>query len=265
MFKSPGAIAFSIGNLDVHYYGIIMSLSMLIGILTILLIRKKYFKDILTDTVFDISLITIIWGVVGARIYYVLADYKYFIQHPIEIGAIWNGGISIQGAILGALIAGLYYTNKHKLNFLRYADLFVFGLVAGQIAGRWGNFFNSEAFGLPCTLPWKLYIPLSNRPVEYILNEYFHPAFLYESVLNIIVFIILFIMLNSLKNRKDGIIFFLYIILYSIVRILVETIRIDSVLNIGIFHIAHITSFIFIIIALTGVFFIYKKINKDTL
>ncbi len=265
MFKSPGAIAFSIGSIDVHYYGIIMAISMLIGILTILIIQKRFFKDIITDSIFDISLIVIIWGLIGARAYYVLADYKYFIQNPIEIGAVWHGGISIQGAIIGAVLAGLYYTKKHNLNFLRYADLFVFGLVSGQILGRWGNFFNSEAFGIPCNLPWKLFIPLASRPKDYIFYDYFHPAFLYESILSILTFLILLILISKLKNRKDGLIFFIYVILYSISRCLVETIRIDSVLNVGILHIAHITSFIFIIIAIIGVFIIYKNQNKDTL
>ena len=147
--------------------------------------------------------------------------------------------------------------------FLRYADLFSFGLVTGQIIGRWGNFFNSEAFGLPTNLPWKLYIPIFSRPIEYKMKEFFHPTFLYESLLNIIVFIILFILLTKLKNRKNGIIFFSYLILYSIVRLIVETIRIDSVLNFGILHIAHITSIVFIIISILGFIFLRHTSSEN--
>ncbi len=261
MFKSPGAIAYSFWNIDIHYYGIIMSLSMLAGIIAVLILQKRVFKEISQDNIYDLALNSIIWGLVGARLYFVLADYKFFIAHPIEIGAVWNGGISIQGAIIGAVLAGLWYTKKHNLSFLYCADLFTFGLVTGQIIGRWGNFFNSEAFGLPCDLPWKLYIPLASRPLDYINYNYFHPAFLYESVLSIFILIILLLVLKFYKQRKNGFIFFLYIMLYSAARIIVETIRIDSVLNIGVFHIAHITSLIFIIIAAICTGIIYKKQN----
>ena len=262
MFKSPGDIAFSIYNLDIHWYGIIMSLSMLAGILIILFIRKKYFKNISIDEICDISFLLIIIGLISARLYYVILDYEYFIRNPLEIPAIWNGGISIQGALIGGVIFGLFYAKKHQLNFLRYADLFSFGIITGQIVGRWGNFFNSEAFGFPTDLPWKLYIPFASRPLEFRNYEFFHPTFLYESILNLGILAILFIVLNKYNNRKDGLIFFLYIILYSIVRIVVETIRIDSVLNIGHIHIAHITAVILIIVSAFAIFLINKSKNS---
>ncbi len=259
MFKSPGSIAFSINGFDVHYYGFTLALAMFAGIMVILFIKNKYFKDISVDRICDISFMVIITGIFSSRLYYVIADYGYFLRHPFEIPAVWNGGLSIQGGIIGGVIMGLVYAKRTKINFLRYADLFAFGIVTGQAVGRWGNFFNSEAFGLPTNLPWKLFIPFASRPLEYRNYEFFHPAFLYESLLNLFIFLILFLVLRNYKNRKDGFIFFLYIILYSIARILVETIRIDSVLNIGIFHIAHITAGIFIASALTGIFLINKK------
>ena len=160
---------------------------------------------------------------------------------------------------MGGIIAGIFYVKKHKINFFKYADLFVFGLVTGQIIGRWGNFFNSEAFGLPCDLPWKLYIPYNSRPIEYRNYEFFHPAFLYESLLNIGIFIILYFILTKCKTKKDGVIFFIYIILYSIARILVETIRTDSVLNIYGIHAAHIACVIYIIVASIGLKYVIKN------
>ena len=99
MFKSPGHIAFSIASIDIHYYGIIMALSILIGLFVILLLRKKYFKEISVDSICDISFLAIIIGIICARLYYVILDYKYFMANPFEIPAIWNGGISIHGAI----------------------------------------------------------------------------------------------------------------------------------------------------------------------
>lgn len=256
MFKSPGHIAFSVFSLDIHWYGIIMSLSILFGLLVIFIINRRFFKEITTDTICDISFYLIISGLVSARLYYVLLDLPYFIRHPYEILAIWNGGISIQGAIIGGIFTLYIYIKDHKLNFLRIADLFSFGLITGQILGRWGNFFNSEAFGLPTNLPWKLYIPYTLRPLEYKTYEYFHPTFLYESILNIFVLLTMLLILKKQgEKRKNGIIFFSYIILYSLVRILVETIRTDSILNVGIIHIAHIAS---IILFIAGVFGLYK-------
>ena len=261
MFKSPGEIAFSIGNIDIYFYGIIMAFAIFMGILVILKIKKHFYPDISSDSIFDISFLLIICGIIGARLYYVFLDHKYFIKFPFEIPALWHGGISIQGAIIAGIIAGIIYVKKHNIDFFRYADLFVFGLVTGQILGRWGNFFNSEAFGLPTNLPWGVYIPYNNRPIEYKNYEFFHPAFLYESLLSIWIFIILYFILTKYKKRKDGLIFFYYIILYSIARILVESIRTDSVLNIYGFHIAHIVSVLFIIIALTVILtrYFYNK------
>lgn len=265
MFCSPASIAFSIYNIDIHWYGIIMSLSILFGLLGIIQIAKKYFQEISEDNICDISFLLIIVGLVSARIYYVLADWQYFYKHPFEIPAIWNGGISIQGAIIGCVIAFIYYSKKKNLNFFRYADLFVFGLVIGQIIGRWGNFFNSEAYGLPTNLPWKLYIPYSSRLIEYKSFEFFHPTFLYESISSILIFIILYLMLVKQKQRKNGIIFCSYIILYSIVRIIIEGIRIDSVLNICGIPIAQITSTLLILISIIGLYFILGKDKSNSL
>jgi phosphatidylglycerol:prolipoprotein diacylglycerol transferase len=261
MFKSPGDIALTIGSIDIYWYGIFMSLSILAGITVIFFTGKKYYKDISFDTICDLSFELILAGIVFARLYYVVMDYKYFLKYPFEIPAVWNGGISIQGAIIGGIIIGYIYVKQYKLSFLRLADLFSFGLVTGQIIGRWGNFFNSEAFGYPTQLPWKLYIPYSSRPLEYKAQEFFHPAFLYESLLNVGVLLILFLLLTKVKNRKDGLIFFSYIILYSVVRIIVETIRIDSVLSFGSIHVAHIASAVFILIGIIGLFYINKQKN----
>ena len=242
-----------------------MSLSILFGLFTVLFIKNKFFKEISTDSILDITFILIISGILSARLYYVLVDYQYFLKHPYEIIAIWNGGISIQGAIIGCTIAFYEYAKEKNLNFLRYADLFCFGLISGQILGRWGNFFNSEAFGLPTNLPWKLYIPYNTRPIEYKMEEYFHPTFLYESLCNIIIFIILLSMLNKTNKFKNGTIFCAYIILYSLVRILIESIRVDSVLNIGTRPIAQVTSAILILISLFGIHKIYSKDKTQSL
>ncbi len=247
MFKSPGSVAFSIFNTDIHWYGILMSVAILAGLFVIFKVRDKYFKEISTDTICDIAFILIVSGIVFARIYYVILEHNYYMMYPAEVIAVWNGGISIQGAITGGILCGYLYIKRHKLNFYRYADLFVFGLVTGQVIGRWGNFFNSEAFGLPSNLPLKLYIPFDYRPLAYRSFEYFHPAFLYESILNLIILITLLIILKRKSDkRQDGMIFLTYIILYSAIRIITEAIRIDSVFDIFGIHIAQVVSVIFI-------------------
>lgn len=259
VFQSPGYLAFSFLSFDVHWYGIIMAFAILCGIFAVIGVKNKFYKEFSIDSICDISLVLIIWGIIFARLYYVFLDYDYFSMHPQKIFAIWNGGISIQGAIIGGII-GLYeYCLLNDVDFFRCADLLSFGVIVGQIVGRWGNFFNSEAFGLPCNLPWKLYIPYQFRPLEYKGFEYFHPTFLYESLLNIFVLLILLFVLYKFPNRKNGLIFALYLILYSIVRLFIETLRVDSVLSFGIFHVAHIASLVFILVALFILFFIYKK------
>lgn len=262
MFTSPGSIAFNFLSLNIRWYGIIMAFSILLALFVILAVRKKCYKDdIPEDNIFDIALLLIIFGIIGARAYYVMLDWTYFEYHLAHIPCIWHGGISIHGAIIGGMIASFIYAKKKKLNFLKYADLFSFGVITGQIIGRWGNFFNSEAFGLPCDLPWKLYIPFDCRPIGFQNYQFFHPTFLYESFLNILILIIMFLYMKlKKKKRPDGAIFFLYISLYSIVRHFIETLRIDSVLNIAPnVHVAHIAALAFLLFGFSGFYYIHTK------
>lgn len=223
-------------------------------------IRKNFYNDVISeDMLFDLSFWLIIGGVLGARIWYVLLNISYYSAHLNEILAISQGGISIQGAIFGGVLTGLVYVKKHDLCFLKIADLYAFVLPIGQSIGRWGNFFNSEAFGKPCDLPWKLYIPQANRPSQYFYNEYFHPTFLYESIANIFVFLILYFILRKKFVNKSGAIFFSYLILYSIVRFFIEFVRVDSVLNIFGIPVAVVVAVIFAVIGGVGLFKIMKK------
>ncbi|MFA7658998.1 MAG: prolipoprotein diacylglyceryl transferase [Candidatus Gastranaerophilaceae bacterium] len=278
MFASPGDVAFSVGSVSVYYYGIIMAASICVGILTARFVTKKYYPTINPDVIYNISPHIIIFAILGARIYYCLLSFDYYAQNPSEILQLWHGGISIHGAIIGGLIGGIIYAKKHKLPVLKLCDIFSYGLILGQALGRWGNFFNSEAFGLPTNNFIKLFIPISKRPLDYMQYSYFHPTFLYESILDVCIFLILFfvvrrlvqnppnVILNLFQDRKserqcdaetssarrtsgDGIVFFSYLILYSIARILIEQIRIDSVLNVYGVPIAQIVSVLIILIS----------------
>lgn len=258
MFVSPGDIAFHIGAISVYYYGIIMALSLLIGILTARFVTKKFYPEINPEIIYDLAPHIIIGGIICARLYYCVLSYDYFSKHLLEIFELWHGGLSIHGGIIGGLIGGLIYSKRHKLPILKLCDIFSCGLVLGQAIGRWGNFFNSEAFGRPTESFLKLYIPIYKRPLEYMQYNYFHPTFLYESILDLCIFLILFFVVRKFF-KKDGMVFFLYLILYSIVRILIEQLRVDSVLNVCGIPIAQIVSVFIILISLFGIVFILKN------
>lgn len=261
MFASPGETAFFIGSLPIYYYGILMGLSLLVGIFMSWFIAKKFYPELESDVIFDIAPVIIISGILGARIYYCLLAHDYYFENPIEVLQIWQGGLSIHGGIIGGLLGGLIYAQRHKLPKLQLCDIFSYGLVLGQALGRWGNFFNSEAFGAPTNSFLKLFIPLANRPFGFEEYEYFHPTFLYESVLDICIFFVLFFVVRKVAKGedKDGVVFFSYLLLYSIVRIIIERIRIDSVLNIGGVPIAEIISLFAIIVSIGFLLRICRK------
>ncbi len=260
MFVSPGDIAFSIGSVSVYYYGIIMAVSLSAGVLTAHFITKKNYPEINPEIIYDISPHIIIGAILGARIYYCLLSYEYYSHNLLESLELWHGGLSIHGAILGGIISGIIYAKRHKLHILKFCDIFSYGLILGQAIGRWGNFFNSEAFGRPTENFLKLYIPIYKRPLEYMQYNYFHPTFLYESILDIFIFLILFFVIRKFAKNIDGIVFFSYLILYSAARFIIEQIRIDSVLNIFGIPIAQIVSGLIIFISAIAVLML-KKTN----
>lgn len=254
MFVSPGDIIFSIGGFSFYYYGIIMALSLLLGVMVANNITKKLYPELNSEIIYDIAPYIIMFGIIGARLYYCHLSRDYYLAHPNEIIQIWQGGISIHGAIIGGLIGGILYAKIKNLPILKLCDIFSYGLVLGQALGRWGNFFNSEAFGLPTESFFKLYIHIYKRPLEYIQYNFFHPTFLYESILDILIFFILFFIIRKVAKNIDGIIFFSYLIMYSVVRIAIEQIRIDSVLNVFGIPIAQLVSLALIFIGIIGIF-----------
>lgn len=249
MQSPPSSILLSVGGFEIHYYGLIMFIAILSGMFVMSKIAKKYYPEISTDTLLDILPVLILSSILGARIYYVIVDFAYYSRHLPEIIAVWNGGLSIHGALIGGIIAGVFLTKHYKISFLKYSDVFSYALLIGQAIGRFGNYFNCEAFGTPTNLPWKLFIPYSHRPFDYRTYEYFHPTFLYESIWNIFVFLILFLFVRKIPKIPDGTIFFSYLILYSTGRFFIEYLRIDSVLNIGTIPVAQVICVLTIIIS----------------
>lgn len=248
MFASHSQIICTIFGVHIYYYGVILALAIIIGTFVAECISTKY-MDFAKETVIDLVPYLVIFGIIGARLYYCILNSDFYFRFPTEIIAIRHGGISIHGAILGGLIGLLIFAKRRKISAFKLADISVIGLSLAQAIGRWGNFFNSEAFGRPTNLPWKLYIAPQYRPVPYQGYEYFHPAFLYESILDLVIFMILFWFLRSGKTKRDGNIALIYLILYSVARIIVEHYRIDSVLYIAGIPVAIFVSVIILTIA----------------
>ncbi len=168
--------------------------------------------------------------------------------------------MSIHGRIIAG-IAGLWLASrKYKISFLRLLDVFSVGTVLAQSIGRWGNFFNNEAFGGPYDGLVKLFIPLSHRPSGLEQVQYFHPAFLYESAADFVIFLVLLFIINNFGVKHEGITLCIYLMLYSAARFFVEGIRLDSAMNVSGIHIAQIISVLIFLFAMAFMFYLlYKK------
>ncbi len=233
IFSSPGAIFLKIGPLTIRWYGVMIALGFVVATLAARRICKLWELD--PEKVINCALVVFICGILGARLYFVALNLTYYIPRPLEILATWNGGLSIHGAILGGFIAGALYCYKNHLPVPELAAVFGTVTPLGQAIGRWGNFFNSEAFGLPVpsNFPLQLYIPPDKRPEQYINANYFHPTFLYESLWDLCVFILLYAFLSRRLRSHPMAIFFMYLLFYSAGRLWIEPMRTDSIMSFG--------------------------------
>lgn len=257
MFQSPGAEALKLGPLSIHWYGILIAIAFLVGIFICSKVARDKGEN--PESFMDLAPLVLISAIVGARIYYVIFNWAYYSDNLLNIIKIWEGGLAIHGGIIGGLIAGYSYTRFKHLSFLKYCDITCVGLVIGQAIGRWGNFFNSEAFGIPTDLPWKLFIPPDKRPDEFINYDYFHPTFLYESLWDLIIFLILYFVLRKKLENYNGALFFSYMGLYSIGRLFIESLRTDSLMLFNEIKAAQIISIVFIVISVIGIKLLVKR------
>lgn len=257
-FTSPGPILVKIGPLVIRWYGFLIASAVLIGVSLSQYLAKR--RDVNPDLLSDLSIWLVLGAIPAARLYYVLFEWSEYAQHPERIIAIWQGGIAIHGAIIGGVIAALIFAKLKQVSFWQLADLVAPSLILGQAIGRWGNFFNSEAFGSPTNLPWKLYIPADRRPPELAEFKYFHPTFLYESLWDLAVFALLitlfFRSLSGKPSLKIGTLSLVYLAGYSLGRLWIEGLRTDS-LMFGPLRIAQIVSLLGIILGLAGLAWLY--------
>jgi len=155
MLKSPAAVAFHVGDVTIYWYGIIIAVAFLAGLfITLKIAEKDYPENKQTqEHIIDLSTLLLVGGVFFARLYYVIFNWGYYSKHLPEIFMTWRGGLSIHGVIIGSLLIMYFYAKRHKISLLKYTDLFAYGMIFAQSIGRWGNFFNSEAFGGSYILP----------------------------------------------------------------------------------------------------------------
>jgi phosphatidylglycerol---prolipoprotein diacylglyceryl transferase len=265
-FTSPGPVILEIGPISIRWYGLLIAIAVLIGVSLSQYLAKR--RHVNPELISDLSIWLVIGAIPAARLYYVLFQWAEYSQQPGRIIAIWEGGIAIHGAIIGGIIAALIFAKVNQISFWQLADLVAPSLILGQAIGRWGNFFNSEAFGRPTGLPWKLYIPPANRPPALANFEYFHPTFLYESVWNLLVFALLITLfwrsLSGKPRLRVGTLFLVYLIAYSFGRLWIEGFRIDS-LMLGPLRIAQVVSLTGMIIGLAGLAWLYvaKRLLPD--
>lgn len=247
------SICFYLGNFAIKYYGIIIAFAFLLSFLYIFKQSKDYNfnKNLILDSVCLIALS----GIIGARLYYVLFfsgdTYK---KNPVSIFYIRDGGLAVYGGVILSAATLLVFCKIKKINFLRFFDLISIGLLLGQAIGRWGNFFNQEAFGYPTDLPWGM-------KSEETQNIAVHPCFLYESLWCFLGFILMHLFRKKLKKTPGKTVSF-YLVWYGFGRFFIEGLRSDSLLVPGIdfLKISQLISILFIALGFIGIFLTVKDL-----
>jgi phosphatidylglycerol---prolipoprotein diacylglyceryl transferase len=229
----PSPIIFEAGPFALRYYGLCIALGIVVATWFSgrELVRKGYDGTLALDSLFFI----IPPGFIGARAYHVITDYDLYAGDPWPgVVAVWNGGLGIYGGVIGGFIGLLVFCRMRGMGALAFADAVAPGLVLAQAIGRWGNYFNQELFGRPSGLPWAIRIAPENRPGGFADAAAFHPTFLYESIWNVLVFLVLlWVARRFAGSLKDGDLFLLYVSLYSTGRFFMELLRIDPAFLIG--------------------------------
>jgi phosphatidylglycerol---prolipoprotein diacylglyceryl transferase len=247
---SPGAIAFQIGPIVIRWYGILMALAIVVGL--VIAHRRAKKEGLPAEDIISAAQWSILAGLVGARLYEVIFNWDYYGQYPWEIPAVWKGGLAIHGGLIVGPLVGAWLAWRWRLPVLRSLDIAAPSIALGQAIGRWGNFFNEEAFGRPTNLPWKLYISPPHRPPGYTQYDYFHPTFLYESLWDFAVFLLLIAVLRPRLRHRPGALFFCYVGLYSVGRFAIEALRLDS-FWLGSVRVPQLASLVGIAVAIAGV------------
>ena len=250
---NPSRVAFSIGEKGIYWYGIIIAVGFILAVLYAMKRSDKF--GLTQDNVLDMLLCAVPLAIIGARAYYCIFSWEMYKDDPISVLYIWNGGLAIYGAVIGAVIGLVIITKVRKINTLAMMDVGGLGLLIGQSIGRWGNFMNREAFGGLTDSFLRMGLTDVNGQTVYV-----HPTFLYESLWNALGFLLLH--LYSKKRKYDGQLFTMYIGWYGLGRMFIEGLRTDS-LYVGNTNLR--VSQLLAVICLLGavILLIYNKIFKE--
>ncbi|MBX7235794.1 MAG: prolipoprotein diacylglyceryl transferase [Caldilineales bacterium] len=262
-------VAFSIGPLQVHWYGILIVAGAVLGAFVAGSLAKRAGQN--PEHIWNMLTVILLLGILGARLYHVFSQpageftgWSYYRQHPIEIIAFWNGGfrgLGIFGGVIGGMLGLFLYTHFAKLRFLEWADYAAPGLLLAQSIGRWGNYINQELYGPPTTLPWGITIDCQHRfgnfhcppKGDVPAGTHFHPTFLYESLWNFAGFLLLYWISRRFHDRlRQGDVIFLYLIIYPVGRFWIELLFRPDAWTIGALPTASIFSLIAIAIGIAG-------------
>ena len=216
------------------FYGILIVIGAVLGAWLAAREAKRRGHD--PEIVWDLLIYLMIGGVIGARLWHIFTPSPssglttaWYFSHPLDMLAIWRGGLGIPGAVIGGAAVLLVYSRKMGLSFSEWADIIAPSLALGQAVGRWGNYFNQELYGAPTNLPWKIFIEPAKRLGGYSDVEYFHPLFLYESIWNFAnMFFLLWISRRFADRLKSGDIFLVYLVTYPVGRFFLDFLRLDA-------------------------------------
>lgn len=250
-------IAISLGPITITWYSICIFVGIILAAIIINKEAKRY--NIPSSFVTNLVFWCVVFGIIGARIYYVLFNLNYYSKFPMEIIKVWNGGLAIHGGIIAGVITLIIYCKKYNVSILKMTDIAVVGLILAQGIGRWGNFFNGEAHGGIVSRSFLEGLHLPSFIIEgmHIGGNYYHPTFLYESVLCIIGFFVL-MGIRGIKRTKLGNTTALYLIWYGTIRFIIESLRTDS-LMLGSIRVAQLISIFMVIGGI--IMFIITRIN----
>ncbi len=241
---SPDPIAFSFLGIDIMWYGVLIAAAFMLAIF--ISYRRAHEFAIEKDEIINLAIVMMPLSIVGARLYYVIFSWSSYKNNPMDIFNTRSGGLAIHGGLIAGLLVSVFFCRLRKINLPDMADLIFPSVALAQSIGRWGNFFNSEAYGSLTELPWAITVN----------GDKVHPTFLYESLWCLLIF--LFLLFLSRKRKFPGQIALLYFILYSLERFFVEELRTDS-LMIGEFKQAQVLSFLVLAISCIAFVFLRKK------
>jgi len=241
-------VCLDLGFIEIKWYSIFILIAFIVGYILVVNRSKKH--EVPITFISDLGFYLVIFCIIGARLYYCLFNLDYYSKNLLDIFKIWEGGLAIHGGILAGFLTIYFFCKKKEFSLLKILDIFAPALVLGQAIGRWGNFFNSEAYGMATTLNALKDLKIPDFIIDgmYINNTYYHPTFFYESLGCLIIFIILLVVRN-LKIIEKGQVTSIYLILYGVLRYFIEGLRTDSLMLFDL-KVAQIVSILMIILGL---------------